>query len=221
MTAHHDQSSPDSPKALYDKAVAGAATMLDEYRTFFATALRNPRMVGAATPTSSAVAATVGQVVPTTGEPVVLELGPGTGSLSNGIHDRLPPGARHIGIELGEDMVEHLREHKPWMEVVHGDAGDLLSILDQRGIGKVDAVVSSIPWSLLADDVQDHVLKQVTEAMAPHAAFTALTYLPADRTAGGRRFRVRLAETFDEVLTHTTWKNFPPILHYLCRRPLV
>ncbi|GAA2809369.1 class I SAM-dependent methyltransferase [Saccharopolyspora taberi] len=219
MTTHQDHRRQEAAKPLRSRAATGAATMFTEYRTFFATAVRNPRMVGAATPTSAAVAATVAQVVPTTGTPVVVELGPGTGSLSNGIRERLPAGARHIGIELGADLAEHLREHKPWMEVIHGNAGDLLSLLDERGIGKVDAVISSIPWSLLPDEEQDHILKQTTEALAPNAAFTALTYLPADRTAGGRRFRVRLAETFDEVLTHTTWRNLPPILHYLCRRP--
>jgi phosphatidylethanolamine/phosphatidyl-N-methylethanolamine N-methyltransferase len=197
-----------------------AARKLDEYRTFFQTAVRNPRMVGAATPTSAAVAATVAQVVPTTGAPVVVELGPGTGSLSDGIHRRLPVGARHIGIELGEGMVEHLRVHKPWMEIVHGDAGDLLALLDKHGIDRVDAVISSIPWSLLPSGTQDHILRQAAEALAPQGAFTALTYLSADQTSGGRRFRTRLAQTFDEVLTHTTWLNLPPILHYICRRPL-
>lgn len=176
-------------------------------------------MVGALAPTSAAVAATVGQVVPTMGTPVVVELGPGTGSLSDGIHARLPEGARHIGIELGEHLVRHLREHKPWLEVVHGDAADLLAHLDKLGVERVDALITSIPWSLLAPQAQDDLLHQAATAMAPHAAFTALTYLPAERTAGGRHFRARLGHTFDEVLTHTTWRNFPPILHYLCRRP--
>ncbi|WP_407690574.1 class I SAM-dependent methyltransferase [Saccharopolyspora rhizosphaerae] len=211
MTAQQSTGSPV-------QAVTGK---LAEYRTFLTTAVRNPRMVGAATPTSAAVAATVAQVVPSTGKPVVVELGPGTGSLSDGIHARLPLGARHLGIELGEDLVAHLREHKPWLEVVHGDAGELQGLLADQGIGKVDAIISSIPWSLLDDATQDRILGQAAQALKPHGAFTALTYLPAERTRNARRFRGRLHETFDEVLTHTTWRNFPPILHYLCRRPLV
>jgi phospholipid N-methyltransferase len=193
---------------------------VDEYRTFFATAARNPAMLGAATPTSSAVAATVAQVVPTTGTPVVVELGPGTGSLSCGIQERLPQGARHVGIELNEDLVAHLRTHKPWLEVVHGNAEELHKVLADLQIDRVDAVVSSIPWSLLPDDTQDHILGQVADALVPHGAFTALTYLTALYREGGKKFRRRLGATFDEVLTHTTWLNFPPALHYLCRRPL-
>lgn len=206
-THHHRWSSGITP------------TTLREFGTFVATAVRNPRMVGAATPTSTAVAATVAQVVPTTGTPVVVELGPGTGSLSQGIHARLPVGGRHIGIELGEDLVRYLRTRRPWLEVVHGDAADLLVLLDKLGVDRVDAMVTSIPWSLLDQDLQDDILRQVAAVLAPHAAFTALTYLPAGRTAGGRHFRDQLGVTFDEVLTHVTWRNLPPILHYLCRRP--
>src|SRR5437764_6756304 len=82
------------------------AATLGDYRTFFTTAVRNPTLLGAATPTSRAVGEAVAQVVPTTGAPVVVELGPGTGSLSGPIHDRLPEGARHIGIELADSLVE-------------------------------------------------------------------------------------------------------------------
>lgn len=196
------------------------AATLGDYRTFFTTAVRNPTLLGAATPTSRAVGEAVAQVVPTTGAPVVVELGPGTGSLSGPIHDRLPEGARHIGIELADSLVEHLRIHRPWLEVVHGNAADAVALLDKLGVDQVDAVISSIPWSLLAPDEQNHVLRQATELMKPHGVFTALTYHPPGRTAGGRHFRRHLSETFDEVLTHTTWRNLPPILHYICRRPL-
>ncbi|MBA8827001.1 phospholipid N-methyltransferase [Saccharopolyspora lacisalsi] len=196
------------------------AGILDEYRTFLHTALRHPTMVGAATPTSSAVAATVAQVVPSIGEPVVVELGPGTGSLSGAISTRLPAGARHIGVELGEELVEHLRTHQPGMEIVHGDAGDLLVLLDKLGVHRVDAIISSIPWSLLVDDTRLHILRQCTEVLAPHGAFTALSYLSARCSGSGKHFHQQLETTFDEVLTHTTWLNFPPLMHYICRRPI-
>lgn len=202
-------------------SIAETTARVGELKTFFTSAFHHPREVGAAAPTSHAVAETIGQVVPTTGSPVIVELGPGTGTLSNGIHRRMPDGSRHIGIELVEELVEHLRVTKPWLEVVHGDAGDLGTLLDNSVVGKVDAVVSSIPWSLLEDSAQRHILRQVTEVLAPHGAFTALTYLHAQHNAGGRRFRAQLAKHFDEVITHTTWRNFLPILHYICRRPLL
>ncbi|GAB2746584.1 methyltransferase domain-containing protein [Salinifilum aidingensis] len=223
MTASPQRS---RPLALPRRAAAarpgstGLGNKVSEYRTFLDNAVRKPRMMGAATPTSSAVAATVAQVVPTTGEPVVVELGPGTGSLSEGIHRRLPGGARHIGIELGAELADHLRTHKPWMEVVHGDARELGSLLAGLGVERADAVISSIPWSLLDEEQQQRILDQAAGVLGGAGAFTAVTYLPVARSSSGRRFRQRIDRTFDEVLTHTTWRNLPPILHYLCRRPL-
>lgn len=197
-----------------------AGSTLEEYKLFLASALRDPHMLGAPAPTSRVVAAAVSQVVPTTGSPIIAELGPGTGTLSQGIAGRLPAGARHIAIELNESLVEHLQVHKPWLEVIHGDANDLVSLLDKQGISQVDAVVSSIPWSLLPDEMQDHMLRQVTEVLAPHGAFTALSYITAQPRVGAKRFRVHLEDKFDEVITHTTWANFPPLLNFICRRPL-
>ncbi len=213
MTAQHHGRGPFGAGWLPDAATRG------EYRTFFASAVRHPNRVGAATPTSGAVAATVAQIVPTTGSPVVVELGAGTGSLSGAIQRRLPETARHIGIELDSELVEHLRARHPSIEAVHGDAAELSVLLDKLDVQQVDAVVSSIPWSVFDEPLQDRVLAQVRDVLAPHGAFTAMTYLPRQYSAGGRRFRRRLAATFDEVLTHTTWRNLPPLLHYICRRP--
>lgn len=192
---------------------------IDEYRTFLTTAVRNPAMVGAATPTSRTVADTVAEIVPTSGSPVVVELGPGTGALSGAIQRRLPEGGRHIGIELSEDLVHHLRRSFPDLEAVHGDARNLRGLLDELHVARADAVVTSIPWSLLAEETRSAILDQCARAMAPDAAFTALVCPPMQFTPGGTGFRRRLRATFDEVLTHVTWRNLPPILHYTCRRP--
>ncbi|NHD16622.1 MULTISPECIES: methyltransferase domain-containing protein [unclassified Actinopolyspora] len=214
MTAqHHGRRAPE-------RRTPGG-TPLAEYGRFFRTALRSPTTVGAATPTSQVVGRTVAQVVPRSGAPVVVELGPGTGSLSGAIHHRLPGAGRHIGIELDEGLVRHLRTNYPRMETVHADARDLRGVLDRLGVEAADVIVTSIPWSLLPENAQGDILRQCHEALTPAGVFTALTYLPMQHTPTGRRFGTRLHSDFDEVLTHVTWRNLPPILHYTCRRPLV
>ena len=212
------QHKSEQPAQALRRCAEFAARKFGEYQTFLATAIRNPRVVGAPTPTSAAVAETVAQVVPTTGPPVVVELGPGTGSLAT--VSTAAAGRAGTSASSSAPTRRPPPRAQAWLEVVHGDAADLLALLDKAGVTEVDAVISSSPWSLLAPNAQDHILRQATEALTPHGAFTALTYLGADRTQGGRRFRARLHDTFDEVLTHTTWLNFPPILHYICRRPL-
>ena len=65
---------------------------------------------------------------------VVVELGAGTGAISQGLIDSgLPPEAMMM-IELDRSLFEYLRERFPQMRVVNGDATRLVDILRQQGV---------------------------------------------------------------------------------------
>ncbi|GAA2352681.1 methyltransferase domain-containing protein [Saccharopolyspora halophila] len=220
---------PDAPRSPQPKttspgsgALPGGAngSLLSTYRTFLERAVRNPGAVGAVAPSSPALARAMAGVVPRTGSPTVVELGPGTGALSGAIADRLPAAGRHLAIELDDGMVEHLRTRLPWLEVIQGDASELGSLLADAGVDRVDAVVSGLPWSIFPARLQHEILRQVGGALAPGGAFTTFAYTHALGMAGARQFRRRLDVCFDEVLTsHTVWRNVPPARTYVCRRP--
>ncbi|MHA6804158.1 class I SAM-dependent methyltransferase [Salinifilum ghardaiensis] len=189
--------------------------------------MREPGLVGAVAPSSPELARHMAAVVPRAplpGEdraPVVVEIGPGTGALSSAVAERLPDGARHVAVEVDAGMVQHLRSRRPELEVVHGDAAELRSLLAGLGIGTVDAVVSGLPWSIFSAQLQRAVLGQVTEVLAPAGGFTTFGYVHALGLAPARRFRSQLDGFFDEVVTsRTVWRNLPPARIYFCRRPL-
>lgn len=189
-------------------------------RAFLATALRRPATMGAVAPSSPRLGAVLASVVPSTGTPVVVELGPGTGAVSAVIAEKLPPGARHIAVELDPDMVEFLRRTRPDLEVVPGNAADLAALLAERGIGTVDAVVCGLPWALFDDATQTALLGEISRSIGDRGAFTTFAYLHGMSLAAARRFRRTLRSTFDEVLvTATVWRNLPPAFVYVCRRP--
>ncbi|MGP4016141.1 class I SAM-dependent methyltransferase [Saccharopolyspora sp. 5N708] len=182
--------------------------------------MRKPNLVGAVVPSSPNLAREMAAVVPTSGRPVVVELGPGTGALSGAISRRLPAGGRQVAIELDGGMVEYLRGELPWLEVIQGDAARLGDLLGEAGIERVDAVVSGLPWSIFPADLQQAILDQVGAVLAPGGAFTTFAYVHALGMSGARQFRRRLDLTFDEVLTsRTVWRNVPPARSYVCRRP--
>lgn len=190
------------------------------YRAFLHRAVRNPGKVGAVAPSSVWLAREMSSVVPASGAPVVVELGPGTGTLSRAASARLPVAGRHIAVELDPGMAQYLRSELPWLEVVEGDAAELGSLLATAGVESVDAVVSGLPWSIFPAAEQRAILRQVGGLLAPGAAFTTFAYLHALGMSGARRFRGRLDENFDEVLTsRTIWRNVPPARIYTCRRP--
>ncbi|MCI2417258.1 methyltransferase domain-containing protein [Saccharopolyspora sp. K220] len=183
--------------------------------------MRKPNLVGAVAPSSPNLAREMAAVVPTSGRPVVVELGPGTGALSGAISERLPAGGRQVAIELDSGMVEYLRAELPWLEVIQGDAARLGELLGEAGIDRVDAVISGLPWSIFPAKLQQAILQQVGAVLAPGGAFTTFAYVHALGMSGARQFRRRLDLAFDEVLTsRTVWRNVPPARIYVCRRPL-
>lgn len=190
------------------------------HRAFLAAALRSPGKVGALFPSSQSLAALLATVVPRTGAPVVVELGPGTGAATGVIDARLPPGARHIAVELDPGMCRYLERVHPGLEVVEGDAAKLGTLLAERELEHVDAVLSGLPWALFDDDLQRSILHQVAAAIGPDGAFTTFAYTSGMVLPAARRFRRILRETFDEVLVSATvWRNLPPAFVYVCRRP--
>ncbi|WP_222854047.1 class I SAM-dependent methyltransferase [Fodinicola acaciae] len=191
-----------------------------DFRVFAAAALRSPATMGTFLATSPAASEVLAQVVPRSADPVVVELGPGTGAVSEAIADRMAGRGRHLAVEIDTELVDHLRAAKPDLEVIEGDAADLRKLLADAGAGPVDAVVSALPWTLFAPALQDKILQEIAGALAPGGAFSTIAYLTGVVAPRGRRFRRRLHRTFDEVMvTSTVWRNIPPALNYVCRRP--
>ena len=192
----------------------------DARRAFLSAALRRPATMGAVAPSSARLAGVLASVVPRAGAPVVVELGPGTGSVSAAIARRLPEGGRHLAVELDPDMVDYLRRTRPGLEIVPGDARELGTLLAERGVDHVDAVICGLPWALFDDATQTGILGEIGRAIGDTGAFTTFAYLQGMALPAAHRFRARLRGAFEEVLVSSTvWRNVPPAFVYVCRRP--
>lgn len=188
---------------------------------FLASALRRPHLVGAVAPSSRELAERLATIVPRHGSPVVLELGPGTGAVSDVIDQRLPDPGTHLAVEIDPAMAAYLQRRRPTMSVLCGDAAELDTLLSEAGVSHVDAMVSGLPWSLFDAAFQRTVLAKVSTVLTPGGGFSTFAYRHAARLSGARRFRALLDEYFDEVVvTRTVWRNLPPAYVYVCRRPI-
>lgn len=191
-----------------------------QLQTFLAAVLRSPATVGAVAPSSTRLARQLTAVVPGEGEPVVVELGPGTGSTTAAVQRRLSGRGRHVAVELDPMLAEHVARAHPSVEVAVGDAAQLPRLLAEFAVPEVDAVLSGLPWSLFSPDGQREILGSVAGVLRPGGAFSTFAYVHALPSGGARRFRTLLHEVFDEVLiTRTVWRNLPPAACYVCRRP--
>jgi phospholipid N-methyltransferase len=188
--------------------------------SFFLEFVRDPMTVGAVQPSGVALAAVATAAVPRTGSPVVLELGPGTGAFTGLIQQRLAGAGRHIAVEVNPRLAGRLAARHPGVDVVTADAASLRQVLAQRGVDRVDVVVSGLPWAAFDERSQRAVLSEVVAVLEPAGVFTTFAYVHARWAPPAQRLLRSLRSRFEEVVvSRTVWANLPPALVYVCRRP--
>jgi phospholipid N-methyltransferase len=196
--------------------------MTTDMSLFLRRAVRRPDLLGAPAPTGTQLAARVADAVPADRPVTVVELGAGTGALTSAIAARLAPGSRFVAIELDPELAAHLRAVRPDVEVVEGDAVDVVAILDSIGIGSgcVDAVVSSLPWTFLPPAVRRRLLADIAALLVPDGVFTLIRVLVA-LPSRVRVLRADLSGAFTDVREdRPVWRNLPPAVLVSARHPL-
>lgn len=158
--------------------------------------------------------------VPESGDPIVIELGPGTGAFTAEIQRRLGDRGRHIAVEVNPQLAELVDRRFPRVGVVLDDAKNLPKIMAAKGIDHADVVISGLPWAVFPVSAQCDILDGVSHALAPNGAFTTFAYIHARPTLPAIRFRRLLRSRFEEVIEgRTIWGNLPPAFVYHARRP--
>ena len=143
----------------------------------------------------------------------VVELGAGTGPITRAIAAAARPETRVIVLERDPDFAQLLRDRfagRANFDVVQGDVRDLAAILRERGIERVDAVISGLPVPSFPQDLQRELFRAVRAVLAPGGKFSQITEIPWLYWPLYRRF-------FDDVRFVFEPRNFPPAGAYHCR----
>ncbi len=184
--------------------------------TFALEFTRSPLDVASLVPSSLPVCRALALPVPETGHPVVVELGAGSGVVTEEVRQRLGGRGRHLAVELNARFAATLAERFPDIEVLHIDAQEVPALLHDRGL-RADVVISGLPWAAFPDA---SLHRRLAGAMTAHGAFTQLGYA-ATRWAGPARTQLaHLQPVFEEVTTsRTVWRSLPPAVVHTARRP--
>ncbi|MEU7023404.1 methyltransferase domain-containing protein [Streptomyces sp. NPDC046203] len=198
---------------MHDGTTGTTGSMFREF-------LRSPGQIGAVAPSSRRLAAEVSLPIPESGDPVVVELGPGTGAFTTLIQELLGGRGHHLAVEINPRLAASLATRHPRVTVLHAEASTLPRLLASYGLGAADVVISGLPWAVLPLPVQRATLASVHHALSPQGAFTTFGYVHATRLSPARRFRRMLGASFEEVVAgRTVWANLPPAFVYHARRP--
>jgi phosphatidylethanolamine/phosphatidyl-N-methylethanolamine N-methyltransferase len=171
--------------------------------SFFRTLIEKPLTVGAVAPSGKALARVMASYVDPTIPGPIVELGPGTGPVTEALIERGIDPARLTLVEYDPDFCRILRQRFPGVNVVQGDAYDLRRTLAGKLTEPAAAFVSGLPLFNKPLKMRLDLLDQAFALMKPDAPFVQFTYhaiSPIPRSHG----RVR-AEASGRV-----WRNFPP-----------
>lgn len=187
----------------------GRSQFLREY-------LRHPLRTAAILPSSPSVARQMASAVPTEGDPVVVEIGPGTGAFTGEIQRRLGGRGVQLAVELNNSFAERLRGRFPGVDVVTGDGVKLRDILDERGIRSADVIISGLPHALFNHTLQSRFMGAFKRCLAPDGRLVAHAYLHACWSPPARHFRRLLEAGFGELMVGKMhWTNIPPVFVYI------
>jgi phosphatidylethanolamine/phosphatidyl-N-methylethanolamine N-methyltransferase len=187
--------------------------LADEAR-FFRSWLDNPAVAGAVSPSGRFLARMMARYVDPRKAGPVVELGPGTGAITEALLKRgIAPGRLFL-VEFDPGFCKLLKRRFPGVHVIKGDAYQLSQTLKGRFRRPPAAIVSSLPLLLKPETQRLALLADAFDCMTPDGCFVQFTYgrispVPRDKA---------LALDFHVEASPPVWLNLPPARVWIYRR---
>ena len=184
---------------------------LDDEVRFLRSWIEKPLHMGAVMPSGRLLARTMAQYVDPHGTGPVIELGPGTGAITNALVQHGIDQKRLVLVEYNPGFCALLRDRYPQAKVVQGDAYRLRDTLWNVLGMPASAVVSGLPLVTKPMLTRMKLVRDAFAAMAPNAPFVQFTYsvvppipksLPGVTTEASERI----------------WMNLPPARVWVYRK---
>ena len=149
---------------------------LDDEMRFIRTWFEKPLSTGAVMPSSKALARTMASYVDPHSTGPVIELGPGTGPVTEALVQRGVDPKRLILVEFDPDFCRLLRTRYPAATVVQGDAYRLRRLLGDTVRDPAAAMVSGLPLVTKPLRTRLRLISDALGLLAPGAPFIQFTY---------------------------------------------
>jgi phosphatidylethanolamine/phosphatidyl-N-methylethanolamine N-methyltransferase len=182
-----------------------------ESALFFRHWLRHPLEIGAFLPSSAAVGRAMAKAVAFDRLGMILELGGGTGAVTASLLEAGCSPERLIVVEREAALAAMLRRRFERLQIVEADACTIDSVLAERGITKLAAVVSSLPIKWFPIASQRTVIAPCLDLAGKDGSFVQLTNALVSPVAMS-------ALDLDGIEVARVWSQFPPVQIWRYRR---
>src|SRR5436305_9735337 len=166
--------------------------------------LKNPVMVGSIIPSSKVLIEKMLDPVNWANTKVFVEYGPGVGTFTRPVLDRMNPDSTLVTIDTNADFTRFLKESidDPRLVAVTGSAADVETILVDRGLGSADYVLSGLPFSTLPPGIGEDIAAATAKVIRPGGAFLVYQFSP--------KVLNFIKPHFDRIERGFEWVNVPP-----------
>lgn len=132
----------------------------------------------------------------------IIELGPGTGTITKAILNKMKKDAKLVTFEINKDFVEYLNKKYPTAHHIHSDILKIKDEIKKNGIDRADVVISGIPFSLYSKKECEEMLDLISDVMRKDSILVLFSYSKL-------RFKTFLSK-FNKVNVDFVLLNIPP-----------
>ena len=192
------------PSSSAEAAVLKRKKKRGPWSMFIRGFLKHPVMVGSIIPSTEALIKNMLGPVDWDNCKLFVEYGPGVGTFSQQILNRMRPDATYIAIDLNPDFIEYLSDtiSDNRFRPVHGSAADVEQIVKDSGFEAADYVLSGLPFSTLPAGVGDAIAVATHRVLRKGGAFLVYQYRP--------KVRDFIAPFFNKIDAGIEYWNIPP-----------
>jgi phosphatidylethanolamine/phosphatidyl-N-methylethanolamine N-methyltransferase len=192
-------------------SIAKKNLRIDDEVRFIRSWIEKPLATGAVMPSGKLLARTMAQLVDPDVPGPVIELGPGTGPVTEALVSHGVDPARLVLVEFNPMFCRLLRSRYPQATVVQGDAYRLKHLLGTLVREPAAAVVSGLPLFTKPLRMRLRLVNDAFGLLSPGAPFVQFTYAlvsPIPRSLSGVHSRA----------TERIWLNLPPAQVWVYRK---
>lgn len=143
----------------------------------------------------------------------VIEIGPGTGELTEILFNSGIPYEKVFIIEKNKNFIDFLKKKFPKANIIYGSVEDLDLLLDEKYKNKIDYIISGIPITLLNEKQHQIIMNNIFNFLKSDGKFIQFTYSLLQPIK-------KLSNNFNYKCSGFTLLNFPPAFVWTYKRKI-
>ncbi|MFK8038019.1 MAG: class I SAM-dependent methyltransferase [Crocinitomicaceae bacterium] len=179
---------------------------------FLKTFFKERKQVGAVAPSSRFLVKKMCNKINFDTAKVIIELGPGTGVFTKEILNRAKNDTKVFVFELNEDFYKILKAkfNDERIILVNSSAEQIESVLKSHGIDKADAIISSLPLTVIPQPIKSNILKASYQILKPKGIYVQYQY--------SLNAKKLIEHHFGKLNLRFSLINIPPAFIYVCTK---